>query len=290
LAQTKPYDTVLNLPFQTIVMTTYSFANADGVAGFAESPDRLRAEENEFYSLTKYLYSQFAGSGKTFILKNWEGDWIALGQGNVTADISPGMAHDMIAWLSARQRGVTRARKEAGNSSGVRVLNAAEVNLVLDYAQNGMKRLINAVVPQVGADMVSYSSYDSTAIGDNAQAVQSSLSLALQTIDKLAPDPLGLGMRRILISEYGLFENQLAGGTSWRANAILSTASEAGICGAFLWNVFDNECAEPNGQSAPVDTPPGNPQRPQNNQCRGLWVVRPDNSTSSVLSVLKQYW
>lgn len=289
LAQTKPYDTVLNLPFSTIVMTVYSFANADGVAGLSASPDRLQAEENEFYQLTKYLYSKFAGSGKTFVLKNWEGDWIGLGQGNVTGNISPGMVQDMIAWLSARQRGVTRARNEAGSSSGVRVFNAAEVNRVLDYAQSGMTRVINAVVPKVNADMVTYSSYDSTATGNEAATLQSSLKLALKTIEKMAPDPMGLGNRRILISEYGLFENQLAG-TTWRANAILSTASQEGIYGAFLWNVFDNECAETNGQGAPVDAASGNPLRPKDNQCRGLWVVRPDGSTSSVLSVLKQYW
>ena len=108
LAQTRPYDTVLNLPFHTIVMTVYSFANADGVAGLSASPARLKAEEKEFYQLTKYLYSKFAGSGKTFVLKNWESDWIGLSQGNVTGNISPGMVQDMIAWLSARQRGVTR--------------------------------------------------------------------------------------------------------------------------------------------------------------------------------------
>ncbi|HEX7892933.1 MAG TPA: hypothetical protein VF447_02000 [Terriglobales bacterium] len=290
LAQTKPYDTVFNLPFKTIVITAYSFANADGVAGISASPNRLQAEQNEFYALTKYFYSHFAGSGKTFILKNWEGDWIGLGQGNITGNISPGMLKDMIAWLTARQDGVTQARKEAGHSTGVRVFNAAEVNRVLDYAQNGMMRVVNAVIPKVNADMVSYSSYDSTAIGNDAQSVQSSLSLALKTIDKLAPDPMGLGKHRILISEYGLFENQLVGGTTWRASTILSTASKAGIYGAFLWNVFDNECDDSNGRAAPVDTDQGNPLRPKDNQCRGLWVVRPDGSTSSVVSVLKQYW
>ena len=53
LAQTRPYDTVFNLPFRTIVMTVYSFSNADGVAGLSASPARLKAEENEFYQLTK---------------------------------------------------------------------------------------------------------------------------------------------------------------------------------------------------------------------------------------------
>lgn len=150
--------------------------------------------------------------------------------------------------------------------------------------------MINAVVPQVNADMVTYSSYDSTAIGDSASSMQQSFTLALQTIEKLAPDPLGLGNRRILVSEYGLFENQLVGGTSWRPQAILSTASQAGIYGAFLWNLYDNACVQSNGQPAVVDAPVGDPARPGNSNCRGLWVMRPDGSTSAVLNVLKQYW
>ncbi len=289
LAQSKPYASVFNLPFKTVVLSTFTFANNDRVRGMAASPDRLKAEEDEFYQLAKYLYSHFAGSNKTFVLKNWEGDWVGLGQGNTTGNISENTVRDMIAWLSARQRGVNRARSEAGGSTGVRVFNAVEVNRVLDYAQNGMTRVINAVVPKVNADMVTYSSYDSTTIGTDQHSVQQSLTEALHTIEKLAPDPLGLGNRRILISEYGLYENQLVG-PAWRSEAVLSTASNEGIYGAFLWNLFDNECAEANGQAAPVDVAQGQPLRPKNAECRGLWIVRPDGSTSPVLAVLQKYW
>jgi hypothetical protein len=240
LAQTAPYDQVFHLPFKTIVMTTFTFANADGVQGMAQAPDRLRAEENEFYQLTKYLYSHFTGSGKTFVLKNWETDGFAAFLGNTTGDIPQNVVDDLIAWLSARQRGVTRSRNEAHDSS-VLVLNGAEVNRVLDYAQNGLRRVINAVVPQVNADMLTYSSYDAMVYGPDAQSVQQSLTLALQTIEKLTPDPQGLGNRRVLISEYGLFENEQPGDT-WRADAVLSTAQNAGLYGAFLWNLYDNEC------------------------------------------------
>jgi hypothetical protein len=99
-----------------------------------------------------------------------------------------------------------------------------------------------------------------------------------------------MGHRRILISEYGLFENSLIGGTTWRASAILATASHAGTYGAFLWELYDNECVEPNGQPAPVDTLVGSPARPADSDCSGVWVMRPDGTTSAVLGVLKQYW
>ena len=287
LAQTGPYDQVFHLPFKTIVMTTLTFANADRVQGIAQSQDRLNAEENEFYQLTKYLYSRFSGSGKTFVLKNWETDGFAAFLGSTTGDIPQNVVDDLIAWLSARQRGVTRARNEAHDSS-VLVLNGAEVNRVLDYAQNGLRRVINAVVPQVNADMLTYSSYDAMVYGSDAQSVQQSLTQALQTIEKLAPDPQGLGNRRILISEYGLFENEQPGDT-WRANAVLSTAKNAGLYGAFFWNLYDNEC-KLNGQYAPVASAEGNPLRPTDAQCRGLWIIRPDGSTSAALDVIKKYW
>src|SRR2546430_997805 len=172
LAQTNPFNQVFNLPFKTIVLTTYTFANADRLAGMAQSSDRQQAEKKELYQLAKYLYSSFSGSGKTFILKNWEGDWVAMGGQGITSGNAPeNNIHDMIAWLKARQAGVTKARDEA-NDSSVQVLNGAEVNRVLDYAQQGLTRVINAVIPEVGADMVTYSSYDSTAIGNDAASMQ----------------------------------------------------------------------------------------------------------------------
>ncbi len=74
LAQTRSYDQVFHMPFKTIVITAYTFANTgtdwsqDGwnyVAGMAQSPARQQAEQNEFYQLTKYLYSKFSGSGNS---------------------------------------------------------------------------------------------------------------------------------------------------------------------------------------------------------------------------------
>ena len=61
--------------------------------------------------------------------------------------------------------------------------------------------------------MVTYSSYDSTAGGNDVSCLERSFNQAMKTIGKLARDPLGLGKRRILIFEYGLFENQLIGGS-----------------------------------------------------------------------------
>lgn len=289
LVQAQPYAKVLNMPFKTIVLTTYTFANDDHVAGFAANGN-IQAEEDEFYNLATYLFKTYANTGKTFILKNWEGDWIGLQGYDTTQNISGGMVKDMIAWLSARQRGVTRARQDAGNPSGVNVFNAVEVNRVLDYAQKGMNRVVDAVVPAVGADMVTYSSYDSTLAGSDPNSMQAAMTQALNTIYRFAPDPLGLGSKRVLISEYGLFENSQESEAIWRTKTLLSQAQSIGLAGAFMWNVFDNECHESNGQTAPIDTSLGDPNRPIDSECRGLWAVRPDGSTSSVVGILQGYF
>jgi hypothetical protein len=56
--------------------------------------------------------------------------------------------------LTQPERCVARACQDARNPPGVNVFHAVEVNRVPDCAQNGLTRVINAVVPAVGADMV----------------------------------------------------------------------------------------------------------------------------------------
>jgi hypothetical protein len=290
LAQTAPYRTLLEMPFRTLVITAYSFANADNVAQFATNPAAVSSEESEFYELTKYLYATYAGTGKTFILKNWESDYVGLQGFDVTQNISPTMIAAMNAWLGARQRGVARARAESGEPLGVGVFHAVEVSRVLDYSQRGLTRVINAVVPVVKPDVVTYSSYDSSLLGSDAVSASASISEALDVIRRFAPDPLNLGDRRILISEYGLFEMERGSETVWRAQTILQTAATAGLLGAVAWQIYDNECKDSAGNYFPVDSSPGSALRPVASQCRGLWLVKPDGSQSNLVAVLSPYW
>ena len=71
----------------------------------------------------------------------------------------------MIAWLQARQNGVTKARNqwklEGGNTAIGNAFNAAEMNLVLPCVRKTCKKMVQSVIPKVALDMVSYSAYDS---------------------------------------------------------------------------------------------------------------------------------
>jgi len=167
------------------------------------------------------------------------------------------------------------------------VLNGAEVNRVLDYAQNGLKRVINTVVPQVNADMLTYSSYDAMVYGTDAHRCNTA-SHSSGHNRKIGARSAGTGQPPHSDLRYGLFENEKPGDT-WRADTVLSTAKNAGLYGAFFWNLYDNECKQ-NGQYSPVASAQGNPLRPTDAQCRGLWIIRPDGTTSSALDVIKKYW
>jgi hypothetical protein len=147
-------------------------------------------------------------------------------------------------------------------------------------------------------DMVTYSSYESNVwqygTGGDVQAtvqplIVTEMNKALGIINQFAPDPLKLGKKRILISEYGMPENNHAAGSElWRSKTILDTAKSYGIAGAYYWELYDNECDAFTGEVAGVIPSTGVPApTPSTLQdCTGYWIKRFDGTTFDVLSVL----
>jgi hypothetical protein len=289
LAQTTPYKQLFAMNYDVFVLTTFTFTNSDNILNFNTDATAAAREEQEIYDLAKYLLNTYKGTGKTFILKNWETDEFAL-QGNYAVNISSNWLSALDSWFEARQRGVTRARNDAGNPAGIAVFHAVEVSRVLDYVDHGLIRTTNAILPVVNPDMVTYSSYDSTLAGTDSTSLTSVMNTALNTIKRFAPDLNFLRSRRILISEYGLFENELPTETTWRATTILRDARAAGLSGAFLWQLYDNECKESDGSYYPVDSTFGTTPYPADSDCEGLWLRKPDGTYSTVLSIASPYW
>src|SRR5262249_45817032 len=115
------------------------------------------------------------------------------------------------------------------------------------------------------------------------------MNQALNAIKSLTPDPLGLGSHRILISEFSLSENVFPAETIWRSQTILQTSKSAGLLGAFLWQIYDNNCKTSSGAYYPAHFSCGG-LRVTNSQCRGQWPARPGGRGGSVLAVLSPYW
>ena len=311
LAKTDPFATVFTMPFSTIVLTAYSHTFPDGPI-LTPSPQSYENEELEFYELTKYLLSTYSSTSeeKIFILTNWEADnTVSFKQEpkleyNHQNDMTDADGKVMIEWLSARQKGVSKARAAMGSVPGVQVFHAVTINRTLDVTRRHLKRVLNMVVPFVKADMVGCSCYD--AMIDNPDVTTKAktkdvMNEALSALDHWAPDDLGLGKRRIYVAEYGLFENDSNAGRPpmtpkeaiWRTEAVLESVAEFGASYAFFWQLFDNECNAPDGTPLlETETALGfdNPRRPKPDSCRGLWLIKPDGTEGTALSVLRRHW
>ena len=147
------------------------------------------------YDLTAWLLKIYAGTGRTFYLGNWEGDWELL---HTNPDRVPTEAEvqGMIDRTNARQQAVDDAKRDTPHA-GVEVYHYLEVNRVID-AMNGRPRMANSVLPHTPVDFVSYSAYD--ALADDGGAT---LRQAMDYLDRQLPTRPGIVGRRVFVGEYG---------------------------------------------------------------------------------------
>jgi hypothetical protein len=192
--QLTPY---IAMPFTHYVLW-YRSTN-EWTKGF--TPELKRREYNAVYHFTKDLLTRYDTAGKTFFLGHWEGDWYLLPDKDVKKDASPELIAAMIEWLSIRQKAVDDARAEVPYAK-CRVYTYTEVNRVRDAMKDGRKRLVNAVLPKVNVDFVSYSAYDSQLLP--AEEIRATLDY----VNAQLPAKANLPAKRVFIGECGL---------SWKA-------------------------------------------------------------------------
>ncbi len=273
LAQTPAFSKVLGMPFKTYVITAYSFAMGTSDVWRTQSdPALLAAEASELTELAELLLRTYSGSGKTFILQNWEGDWALLGGNDPSASIPADRMQRMIEWLNNRQTAIAKARAEVGEK-GVAVLNAVEVNRVLDAGPD-RPRVVTAVLPSVSPDAVSYSAWEALEIDPLQSMAETTagISTKLRSAVSLIRANAG-GSARVYLGEFGFAENELdsahLAGFQTLLETVVTSADELNLSDAIYWQLYDNECKGP-GVS-----------------CQGFWVVRPDGSLSHAGEALK---
>ena len=190
---------MFNRPFTTYILTTYAAGRGEHYWREGVTDAQARDEQRQFYQLTRHLLTTYRGTGKTFVLQHWEGDWAIRGGFDPKTDPTPRAVEGMIRWLGARQAGVDRARAEPGQDR-VRVFHAAEVNLVKIAMRDGRPTVSNQVLPQTCVDLVSYSAWDTQ--GDPKE-----FRAALDYIARQVPDRAPFGRRNVYVGEFGLPEN-----------------------------------------------------------------------------------
>lgn len=265
IAQSPYFKDLFNKPMTTYILMCFSTGADAGYWRKGLTKDRKLLEQQQFYDLAKCLLTTYKGTGKTFVLQHWEGDWLIRGSYNGKADPTPEAIRAMIEWLNARQNGVNQARQEAG-STGVRVYHAAEVNRVVDSMREGKPNVVNKVLPHTRLDLVSYSAWDSvTAHYENPQVFREALDFIAANL----PDSPDFGDRNVYVGEFGMPENKFSPAQIQTAipNAV-KTALDWGCPYILYWQLYCNELAD-RQQQPPIR---------QNEAVRGFWLIRPDGS------------
>jgi len=267
IARTPYFRDLFDKPFTTYILMC--FAVGQGGAHFRDgmSDDEKRFEYEQFHALAEHLLTQYRGTGKTFVLQHWEGDWLIRGNFDAKTDPTPQAIEGMIAWLNARQAGVDDARRKI-KPDGVRVYHSAEVNLVVQSMNEDRPGLINKVIPQTRVDLVSYSAWDSVIPGDRDPNL---LRHALDFIAANTPDHPDFGNRNVYMGEFGVPTNEFEPS---RVRMILNNAVETGLEWGCPWVVYwQLYCNELNPKA-------DNPKPPvkANQDVRGFWMIRPDGA------------
>ena len=167
------WQSVLSLPFTHIFLwyRTDSTAWRDGLSAQAA------AEEYKLtFEFARSLLLNYSGAGRTFFVGQWEVDWELLPGYNLSYTPTPQSVQGLIDYLTVRQAAVDDARRLVPHAA-VDVRCYTEVNRVVDVRlQPNLTRVVNAVLPHVRLDAVSYSAYDVQ------QAEQADVNLTLDYI------------------------------------------------------------------------------------------------------------
>lgn len=282
------------MPFSTIALSVEG-------AGVKTTDETAAKEETEIYELAKYLFEKYRERDVTFIIHNWEGDWMMRGgtgdyarwsrkagelfravDGDrytvlVPAD-STERVNAMVKWFKARQNGVNRARLEVKNTK-CKVYHAIEANKVMD-SMDGIPGIANYVLPQVETDMVSWSSYD----GMDPAGLK-----LFRGIDylrsQMKPTKYMKGKRVVFLGEIGIPEQRYEG-LMEKAPVTERWDTFVGVCLAqdvpylIQWELY---CNEPKNE----ELRKLNDVR-KTDEMRGFWLIRPDGTKSWAAEYFEQ--
>lgn len=286
LAQHPYYAACFDMPFTTIALSV------DG-AGVRTTDESAASEEKEIHELTKYLLEKYKDRNVTFIIHNWEGDWIMRGgtgdyarwsrkPGEVIKAVdgdrytvtvpadSMDRVNAMAKWFNARQQGVSRARAEV-KKSRCRVYHAIEANKVMD-SMEGIPGIANYALPRVETDMVSWSSYD----GMDPQGLK--LYKGIDYIrQNMRPTKEMKGRKIVFLGEIGIPEQRYEGLTEKlpvqeRWDTFIGVCIAQKIPYVIQWELY---CNEPKNEELRklVETR-------KTDEMRGFWLIRPDGTMS----------
>ncbi|MEO5945968.1 MAG: hypothetical protein ABIP79_04070 [Chitinophagaceae bacterium] len=230
---------VLDMPFTDYLFWAYPFTSQHSGLWNDDEPyteKDKQAEYDEMYDLTVYLLKNYKGTGKTFYLGNWEGDWHLYKDRNILNPPPAKRIQAMADWLNIRQKAVNDAKRNT-TTHDVQVYFYIEVNQGI-LALTGKTCVTNNVLPllNVPPDFISISSYSIQ------WKSQDTIRLVLDYLkSKLAPRNDIQGSR-IIIGEYG-FSRSLKMSSAQQAYLYQQAAVKYMSWGPrfiLSWQLYDN--------------------------------------------------
>lgn len=269
------FEKVLSLNFSTVI-----FNITDHNSQLNSQTPNFNASSDEIFELGKFLLNRYKDRKITFIIKNWEGDWILRGESkkeweSLDEKIKNLRVKNMIKWLESRQSAVEDARNEVKNTDSKLYL-AVEANKVMD-SMSGITGVANAILPNIKVDMVSWSSYDGL---KNPVDFYKGIEYLKQQMN---PTKYMKGKKTVFIGEIGIPENV---DNNKKKNIVSRWDSFIGVCLALdvpyivHWEVYCNEPLDgKQKQFYPVRT---------EKELKGLWLIKPDGTKGLSCGYLQQ--
>jgi hypothetical protein len=216
------------------------------------TPEHTLAMTQEYSEFVFLLFQVFQGSGKHFIISNWESDsWIYCGSisgyvedplfrracddtypakysGN--RDVSDSLV-GITRWMQTRWAGVEDGRMRARNAGfqSVDVSLAAEIASVYFLHDRGLRSVLYDVIPHVSFDSVSFSAYEC----QNSSDLGATLRESLDTIKAVS------GNDRVIIGEIGFNRASFGEAAIPKTAEFDAAAMKWGALYVIHWNVFD---------------------------------------------------
>lgn len=216
------YRQILDMPYR--VMFFWAHGGTDKLHGKPMTPEQKSALYKEFFEFTKYLLTTYNDTGKTFMIGNWEGDWMAGGKevGHDNSLTDPKIKA-YTEWLNTRTKAIDDAKAQTPHKN-VNVYSYLEINHVNRARTKGIKRLVNAVLPYSQVDYVSISSYEMQGMAVWGQPktearLREKVFTNLKYVEDNLP-PRDIPGKRVFIGEIGFNLQNVKGKNTAMADAV----------------------------------------------------------------------
>lgn len=204
---------------------------------------------DEMYALSEWLLTRYSGTGKTFMIGNWEGDWLLHRPGGRDSTPLERAVLGMVAWLNIRQLAIDNAKANVPHEN-VELYHYVEVNLV-KKAMQGKTSIAHSVLPQTNVDLVSYSSYEAIKRSPkpDIDSIRQPLTEIMAYLESQLQPKEGLPFnRRVFIGEYGYHANKAKPLTVkqqfMKSRFVMQVALELDLPFSLIWQLYNNEYSD----------------------------------------------